>query len=126
MAKQTDISEVLTDIIEQLSNLEDEKAAIAGRMKEILAMAKVQGWKPPILRQMVKEYRMATVDRYELYNDLDAYRMALGLLADTPLGIAAIQRKRDADPAPPGGDENVMAFPGDVPAPSGTSVPAAG
>ena len=135
MSNQKDKSAVLSAIIERLSALEDEKAEIADQMKAILADAKVDGWKPPVLRQMVKEYRMTTADRVEMYLDLDAYRKALGLLAGTPLGDAAMARRCAADLVSPGvsvwvgrggKDSTVKQFPGNVPAPSDTEAPAAG
>src|SRR5262249_42633913 len=54
--------------------------------------AKNAGFVTKIIRQIVREQQMEAEERLSHYNLLDSYRHALGMLADLPLGAAAIER----------------------------------
>lgn len=83
--------ERLRSFIERIERLEEEKRALAADIKEVYAEAKVTGLDPAIMRKIVRERRMDKDDLDEQETLLDIYRRALGMLADTPLGEAAMR-----------------------------------
>lgn len=82
----------LRSIVERIERLEEEKAALAGDIKEVYAEAKGAGFDAKIIRQVIRERKMEADDRAEREHLLDLYRRALGMLADTPLGEAALRK----------------------------------
>ena len=81
----------LRSYIERVERLEEEKAALAADIREVYAEAKACGFEPKIMRQVVKIRKMDKADRDEQEALLDIYLNALGMLADTPLGEAAME-----------------------------------
>jgi uncharacterized protein (UPF0335 family) len=82
----------LLSFIQRIEKLEDEKSALALDIKEIYSEAKSTGFDPKIIKKVVS---LRTKDSAKLAEEqalLDTYMAALGMLADTPLGQAAIQR----------------------------------
>jgi len=77
--------------IERVERLEEEKKGIADDIRDVYAEAKSQGFDPKIMRLIVRERKMDKADRDEREALLDTYRAALGMLADTPLGQAALR-----------------------------------
>jgi len=69
----------LTQLIERIERLEEEKRALMADIKDVYAEAKANGFEPKIMRQVV---RLRSMDR-DLLNAqdalLDTYRDALGL-----------------------------------------------
>lgn len=88
--------ERLRSFIERIERLEEEKRSLTADIKEAYAEAKGTGFDPTIMRQLIRERRMDKEVRDERETLLDIYRRALGMLADTPLGEAAIDRVRAA------------------------------
>jgi len=84
----------LASIVQRIEKLEDEKAAIAEDIKEIYAEAKGNGFDPKILRKIVALRKQDADKRREEQAVLAVYMAELGMLADTPLGQAAIERAR--------------------------------
>ena len=82
----------LQQIINRIEKLEDEKSAIGLDIKEVYAEAKSMGFDPKIIRKVVSIRAKDAAKRAEEEALLDSYMAALGMLADTPLGQAAIQR----------------------------------
>jgi len=82
----------LRAIIERIEKLEEEKQAIADDIKEVYAEAKSNDYDAKVLRQLVRLRKQDTAERQEQEAILDLYMHALGMLSDTPLGQAAIQR----------------------------------
>ena len=80
----------LSKFIERIERLEEEKKDLANDIRELYIEAKSAGFNPKVMRKVVAERRMKESDRIELEALLDTYRSALGMLADTPLGAAAI------------------------------------
>lgn len=78
-------------LIERVERLEEEKKGIADDIRDVYAEAKAVGYDPKIMRQIVRLRKMDTDDRREMEMILDTYKAALGMLADTPLGEAAIR-----------------------------------
>jgi uncharacterized protein (UPF0335 family) len=82
----------LQTIVERIENLETEKASIAEDIKSIYAEAKGNGFDPKILRKVIALRKKAATERDAEQDMIDLYMSALGMLADTPLGQAAIAR----------------------------------
>ena len=72
-------AEQLTQLIELIERLEEEKRALMADIKDVYAEAKANGFEPKIMRQVV---RLRSMDP-DLLNEqdalLDTYRDALGL-----------------------------------------------
>lgn len=85
--------EHLKSFIERIERLEEEKASLAEDIKEIFAEAKSFGFDPKIMRTVIRMRRQEPQQRDEYRETLDAYLGALGMLADTPLGQAAVERE---------------------------------
>ena len=72
-------AEQLTQFIERIERLEEEKRALMADIKDVYAEAKATGFEPKIMRQVV---RLRSMDRDLLSEQdtlLDNYRDALGL-----------------------------------------------
>jgi uncharacterized protein (UPF0335 family) len=82
----------LRSFIERVERLEEEKRDLATDIKEVYAEAKGNGFDAKIMRQLVKERRMDKDVLDEQQSLLDVYRRALGMLVDTPLGEAAVEK----------------------------------
>lgn len=80
-------------LIERVERLEEEKKGISDDIRDVYAEAKAVGYDAKIMRQIVRLRKMKPDDRAEMEALLDTYRAALGMLADTPLGQAAIERE---------------------------------
>lgn len=82
----------LKSYVDRVTRLLEERDALNGDIKEVYDEAKEAGFVTKILRQIVREARLDGQERNDHYAILDAYRHALGLLADTPLGEAAMRQ----------------------------------
>lgn len=82
----------LKAIVERIEALEDDKAIIAEGIKDIYTEAKSNGFDPKILKQIVALRKKDASKVAEEKVLLATYMDALGMLADTPLGQAAIER----------------------------------
>ena len=72
-------AEQLSQFIERIERLEEEKRALTADIKDVYSEAKSTGFEPKIMRQIV---RMRAMDRDLLSEQdalLDTYRDALGL-----------------------------------------------
>ena len=72
-------AERLKSFIERIERLEEEKAAIAGDIKEIYGEAKSAGFETKIMRQLVRLRKMDSQQRREQEELLDLYKQAVGL-----------------------------------------------
>lgn len=81
----------LKSFIERIERLEEEKRGIADDIKEVYAKAKGVGFDTKIMREIVKQRRMDQDELDEREALIDLYKRALGMLADTPLGEAALR-----------------------------------
>ena len=81
----------LRSYIERIERLEEEKASLGTDIREVYAEAKGDGFDVKAMREIVRLRKMDSGDRAELETVLDLYKRALGMLADTPLGEAAIR-----------------------------------
>ena len=73
----------LRTIIERIEKLEEEKAAIAGDIKEVYAEAKANGFDTKTLRQVVRIRKQDSAERQEQEALLDMYLHALGMIPET-------------------------------------------
>jgi len=80
----------LRGLVERIERLDEERAALAGDIKDIYAEAKSAGFDVKVLRRLVALRRLDAAEVEEQEALLDVYRRALGMLAETPLGEAAI------------------------------------
>lgn len=84
--------EQLLSILERIENLETEKANLASDIRDVYAEAKGNGYDVPTLRALVKIRKEDADKRAERESLLETYMHALGMLADLPLGQAAIKK----------------------------------
>lgn len=82
----------LASYISRIENLEAQKKEIQDDIKDIFTEIKSAGYTPKIVRQLIRERAMDKQQLEEERQLLEIYRDALGQLADTPLGEAALRR----------------------------------
>lgn len=82
----------LKAFVERVERLEEEKKALADDIRDVYAEAKGNGFDVKALRAVVKLRKQDADKRREHEAILETYMHALGMLADTPLGQAAIER----------------------------------
>jgi len=85
----------LASIVDRIEALESDKAAIAADIKDVYAEAKGNGFDPKILRKVVARRKLDAAKRSEEDTLIELYMNALGQLADTPLGKAALAKEFD-------------------------------
>jgi uncharacterized protein (UPF0335 family) len=81
----------ISSIVQRIERLEDEKSQIAEDIKEVYKEAKGNGFDPKIIKKVVSLRKMDASKRLEEQALIATYMDALGMLADTPLGRAAIK-----------------------------------
>lgn len=81
----------LQSIVERIEKLEEEKAAIANDIKEVYSEVKSNGFDPKILKQVISLRKKDAQKVAEEKAILAVYMDALGMLADLPLGKAALK-----------------------------------
>ena len=72
--------------------MEEEKAGLLGDIKEVYAEAKGCGFDTKTMRRIISIRKKDHSERQEEEAILELYMEALGMLADTPLGCAAVSR----------------------------------
>lgn len=86
----------LNSIISQIIGLENEKQELHTDIAALYESAKDAGFSKKAVRAIVREKMMSLEQKLNakrLAETVDQYRAALGMLEDTPLGEAAIQRE---------------------------------
>lgn len=68
----------LKSFIERIERLEEDKAAIAGDLKEVFAEAKGEGFDTKILRKVIRIRKQDKVKRQEEEALIDLYLSAIG------------------------------------------------
>ena len=89
------LSTQIKAIIERIERLEEDKKALADDIRDVYAEAKGAGFDVKALRAIVRLRKQDADERVEQQAIIDTYMHALGMLADTPLGQAAIKRARE-------------------------------
>ncbi|MBP6014284.1 MAG: DUF2312 domain-containing protein [Alphaproteobacteria bacterium] len=79
MAKANFAKDQLKSLVERVERLEEEKAALAGDIREVYAEAKGQGFDVKIMRQVIRIRKMDSNERDEQDALLDLYMSALGM-----------------------------------------------
>lgn len=82
----------LASYIERIERLEKEKDDLATDIREVYAEAKSNGFDPKIMRAVVRERKLSEQARAERDELMALYKNALGMLAETPLGQAAMEK----------------------------------
>jgi uncharacterized protein (UPF0335 family) len=77
-------------LVERIEKLEEEKDAISSDIKEVFSEAKSNGYDVKILKKVLALRKQEASKRAEEQALLSVYMDALGMLADTPLGKAAL------------------------------------
>lgn len=83
----------LRQLIEQIERLEAEKKGLGEDISDKFLEAKALGFDVKIMRQVLKLRKKSKTDRDEEQAVLAVYLSALGMLSETPLGRAAIERE---------------------------------
>src|SRR3954471_11370977 len=91
----------LKAFVERVERLEEEKKALSDDIRDVYAEAKANGFDVKALRAVVRLRKQDADERAEQEAILETYMHALGMLADTPLGRAAIERAAPIKPRPP-------------------------
>jgi uncharacterized protein (UPF0335 family) len=80
-------------IVERVERMEEEKLAITTDISEIYKEAKSNGFDSKIIKKIVAMRKKDADKLAEEQAIMDLYLSALGMLADTPLGQAAISKQ---------------------------------
>lgn len=92
----------IMSIINRVERLEEEKAALAGDIKEVYAEAKSNGYDVKILRQIVSIRKKDAAERQEQEAILDLYLHAIGMVSDTPTTAPKVVQLAQTPPPVPG------------------------
>lgn len=82
----------LRSFIERIERLEEEKAAIAGDIREVFKEAAGDGFDVKAMRDVLRLRKMEAEFRREREELVEIYKRALGMLDGTPLGDAALRK----------------------------------
>ena len=86
----------LKSFVERIERLNEEQQTLLDDIKDVYAEAKGNGFDVRALRTIVRLRKQDVDKRREDEAILETYMHALGMLADTPLGQAAIERASKA------------------------------
>lgn len=81
----------LKNLVDRIERLEEQKMLIQGDIKDIYAEAKSAGFDTKVLRMVIASRKKDQAEWEEQQALLETYMKALGQLADTPLGRAAVE-----------------------------------
>jgi uncharacterized protein (UPF0335 family) len=80
----------LRQILERIERLSEEQAGIASDIRDVKAEAKSRGFDVKTINTILKMRKLDHAERQEQEALLETYMAALGMLADLPLGQAAL------------------------------------
>lgn len=86
-------AERLMSIVERIEKLEDERKNLQADIKDIYTEAKSAGFDTKVLRMLIASRKKDQAEWEEQQALLETYMRALGQLADTPLGQAALEAR---------------------------------
>jgi len=87
---------VIPEFVERIENLEQSKRDLTADIKDIYAEAKGKDIDVKALRRVIALRRQDRNEREALQETVEQYMHALGDLAGTPLGTAAVERRARA------------------------------
>jgi uncharacterized protein (UPF0335 family) len=87
----------LNSIVQRIEKLEDERDELRLSIKDIYVEAKSLGYDAKILKKVIAMRKQDSAKRAEEQALIDTYMSALGMLADTPLGQASIERAKGGE-----------------------------
>ena len=82
----------LRSMVERIERLDEEIKSLKADQKDIYAEAKSAGYNTTALRALIRMRAEDQTKRETREALVETYRRALGMLADTPLGQAAMER----------------------------------
>jgi uncharacterized protein (UPF0335 family) len=82
----------LQSFVSRIERLETEKKTLADDIKEVYGEAGDAGYDTAIIRSIIKARKMTEEELQERQHLLAVYMKAVGMLADTPLGQAALEK----------------------------------
>ena len=82
----------LKAFVERIERLEEEKKTLSDDIRDVYAESKSNGFDTKALREVIRLRKQDASERAERQAILDTYLHALGMLADLPLGRAALER----------------------------------
>lgn len=85
----------LNSIVQRIEKLEDERDELRLSIKDIYTEAKSLGFDTKVLKKVIAIRKQDTEKRQYEQAMIDNYMAALGMLADTPLGRASIERAKE-------------------------------
>ncbi len=83
----------LKSIVERYENIQEQVDDLKKDQSDILAEAKGNGFDVKTIREIIRLRKKDPAERTEAEMMLDLYKHALGMLADLPLGQAAMSRE---------------------------------
>jgi uncharacterized protein (UPF0335 family) len=86
-------AERLMSIVERIEKLEGERKLLQEDIKDIYTEAKSAGFDTKVLRMVIASRKKDQAEWEEQQALLETYMRALGQLADTPLGQAALEAR---------------------------------
>ena len=86
-------AERLISIVERIEKLEEERKHLQEDIKDIYTEAKSAGFDVKVLRMVIASRKKDQAEWEEQQALLETYMRALGQLADTPLGQAALEAR---------------------------------
>jgi len=86
-------AERLMSIVERIEKLEEERKHLQEDIKDIYTEAKSSGFDTKVLRMVIANRKKDQAEWEEQQALLETYMRALGQLADTPLGQAALEAR---------------------------------
>jgi uncharacterized protein (UPF0335 family) len=86
-------AERLMSIVERIEKLEDERKLLQADIKDIYTEAKSAGFDTKVLRMLIASRKKDQAEWEAQQALLETYMRALGQLADTPLGQAALEAR---------------------------------
>lgn len=116
-------AEQLRLFLERIERLNEEAKSLKLDIKDVFNEAKMLGFDPKIMREILKLRAMDTDTRREREALIDTYKAALGMLDGTPLGNWAVQKITKAQSPPPEEGDQPNDAPADAPEDPETPAP---
>ena len=92
MSMDTGVNNQLQSFVDRIERLEAEKAAISVDIRDVYAETKSNGFNVKIIKKIIAMRKKDGAELQEEQALIATYMGALGMLAGTPLGDAAMKR----------------------------------